>query len=162
MATAAISSGNNLYQTSISDKFSQKKQYSQDLASSLESGNMSGAQSAFAQLLQQNQNSGTTNCQTNSTISKDLEELDGALKSGDLTSSKNAFAKLQRDTQSNDSSLANSLKPSNLTTDQQAYASQETYLKLIAQTHNNKNNQNKTSGYSSFDAGQNVTFTGSV
>lgn len=121
MSISGISA--NSSQVESAEKASQRRQYSQDLASSIESGNVSGAQQAFAQLLQTNLNN-----ETDSAVNNDIQSLDNALKSGDITSVKNAFATLQRDTESNSPAFASSLQPGNLTAAQKAYASLDTYL----------------------------------
>lgn len=113
---------------------SQRKQYSQDLASSLESGNLTGAQSAFAQLLQLNTSQQTSTGQsggkslTNATIDTDFQALKSALASNDLTGAKSAFATLQKDTQSLSPSQASSLQPSGLAASQLSLAMVDSYL----------------------------------
>jgi len=137
MSTTGILSSSSLNLTNYSDKVSSRKQYSQNLASSIESGNIDGAKQAFSQLLQTNLKSDQTNS-TDSTISQDFKSLESALSSGDLTSVKSAFATLQRDTRSSDSSLSDSLQPSNLSLAQLAYSSLETYMRLTNQNSSKK------------------------
>src|SRR5690242_1570942 len=136
MSTSGIAASNSLLQNTTADKVSQRKQYSQELASSIESGNLTGAQSAFAQLLQGNMN-GT---QTSGKIGEDFKSLESAFKSNDLSSVKSAFATLQRDTESSDPSLAASLKPSGLSLAQQAFASLESLMRNTSTGYRNHQN----------------------
>ncbi len=86
--------------------FQEIKQDFQQLASALQSGNLSGAQSAYSniqQLLQGNQGSSTSNTSSTSTGSNTLQNdflaLGQALQSGDLSTAQSAFAQLQSDFQ---------------------------------------------------------------
>jgi hypothetical protein len=139
MSTTGLSFSNNLNLTNATDKISLRKQYSQDLANNIESGNISEAKQTFSKLLQANLNSS----QTNSTINQDFKGLESALSSGDISSVKSAFATLQRDTQSSDSSLSDSLRPSNLSIAQQAYSSIETFMRMTNQSQDNSHNTAK-------------------
>src|SRR5580698_608128 len=86
--------------------FQEIKQDFQQLASALQSGNLSGAQFAYSNiqpLLQGNQGSSTSNTSSTSTGSNTLQNdflaLGQALQSGDLTTAQSAFAQLQSDFQ---------------------------------------------------------------
>jgi hypothetical protein len=69
------------------------------LANSLQSGDLAGAQKAFASLTKQLQNSGASPA-PNSQLASDFSALGQALSSGDLTTAQGAFSKLQSDAQS--------------------------------------------------------------
>src|ERR1700724_3424153 len=89
--------------------FRQIRQDFSQLAKALQSGDLSGAQSAFASLQQGLQSQGlitqttaTTPSTTNSgtdTISSDFNALGSALSSGNLTLAQSAFSQLQKDIQ---------------------------------------------------------------
>lgn len=68
------------------------------LASALQSGDLAGAQKAFASLTKQLQNSGAAPA-PNSTMGSDLAALGKALGAGDLTTAQQAFSQLQTDAQ---------------------------------------------------------------
>lgn len=103
-------SGTNLYQAnqvSWQNNVAQRQKDFQDLASALQSGNLVGAQKAFADLqqLQPNFSAGiqTQNGQPGSVqspLATDFSALGQALQSGDLPKAKDAFAKLLQDMQS--------------------------------------------------------------
>ena len=91
--------------TSASSTFQQRASDFKTLAQSLQSGDLSGAQSAFASLQQlagaqsaSTQASTTASSSTNP-IASDFASLGQALGSGDLSSAQQAFAKLQQDMQ---------------------------------------------------------------
>jgi hypothetical protein len=98
------------YQANGQNNLKQFRQDFQDLASALQSSDLSGAQKAFAALQQllPNPSAGSqtsTGQQGNgqnpfSAFSADFSALDQALKSGDLKGAQDAFAKLQQDMQS--------------------------------------------------------------
>jgi len=146
MSTSGIAASSSLLQSTTADKVSQRNKYSQDLASNIESGNLTGAQTAFAQLLQGNLNSG----QTNSKVTNDFKSLESAFKTNDLTSVKSAFATLQRDTQASDPSLAASLKPSNLSLAQQAFASLESLMRSTGTGYSSQKNNSASSSLTSY------------
>jgi len=78
-----------------------RKDFNQ-LASALQSGDLSGAQSAYSsiqQLLQDNQSSSnsTTGSNGSSSIQNDFATLGQALQSGDLSQAQSAFSQLQSD-----------------------------------------------------------------
>jgi hypothetical protein len=69
----------------------------QKLMESLQAGDISGAQTAYAALTTQASNSAQTSSSTNSTLDSDLKAVGKALQSGDLTGARQAFAKLRED-----------------------------------------------------------------
>ena len=99
--TSATNSYTNPYQTN----FRQGVQDFQSLASALQSGNLSGAQSAFSsleqdlpgisQVLQAGANSSASGTSTNP-IGQALQSLSSALQSGDISGAQQAFASLQQ------------------------------------------------------------------
>ena len=100
MSISSVSSNNNLYQTNLTSIYSQRKQDFQNLASSLQSGDLANAQKAFAQLqqdgakvgqAQSSQNSNQSNGQNNP-----FQALASALQSGDLSGAQQAFSQLQQ------------------------------------------------------------------
>ena len=104
MSISALSS--NLI-TDLSQQYQQnplqqiRKDFNQ-LASALQSGDLSGAQSAYSsiqQLLQDNQSSSNSISGSNgtSTIQNDFATLGQALQSGDLSQAQSAFSQLQSD-----------------------------------------------------------------
>jgi len=86
------------------NSLSQIRQDFNKLANSLQSGNLTAAQSAYSnleQLLQAQQNGSTSSNSSNSTdpIQNDFSALGQALSSGNLTQAQNAFAQLKSDIQ---------------------------------------------------------------
>ncbi len=73
----------------------------QNLMQSLQSGNLSGAQQAFAALTQEMGSSSQTgsSASAGSTFSQDLSAVGQALQSGNMSAAQQAFAKLQQDAQ---------------------------------------------------------------
>jgi len=120
MSIPNISSSSDYYQRySITGSDSLRQQGQQDLkplADALKLGDLSGAQSAFASLLQllQTNSSSSANSQTQSAaissafsssngtspVTSDLSALGQALQSSDLTGAQNDFSKLMQDIQS--------------------------------------------------------------
>jgi hypothetical protein len=98
MTISGISSSNNVYQSDLTAKLAQRKQDFQSLADARQSGNLSDAQKAFAQL----QSDGVKTSQTQSSNSQGsgqsspLQALGSALQSGDLAGAQQAFAQLQQ------------------------------------------------------------------
>jgi soluble cytochrome b562 len=95
------------YQTNSQNNFSQVRQGFKNLASALQSGDLSGAQQAFAALQQLLPNSSAGNQTQNgqpgsgqNTFGTDFQALGQALKSGNLTDAQAAFSKLQQNMQS--------------------------------------------------------------
>jgi hypothetical protein len=100
MSISALSSNlvNDLSQQQ--NPFRQIRQDFNQLASALQSGDLSGAQSAFSslqQLLQGRQSNASSNGP--STIQTDFASLGQALQSGDLNQAQNVFSQLQKDLQ---------------------------------------------------------------
>src|ERR1039457_4575293 len=94
MSVATISSANNSYQT---NPYAQARQDFQNLGNALQSGNLTAAQQAFAQLQQPNPNSGQSQSTQNSNpASQAVQNLGSALQSGDLSGAQQAFAQLQQ------------------------------------------------------------------
>jgi outer membrane protein assembly factor BamD (BamD/ComL family) len=95
MSVSAIGSSSSSYQVQAQ----QSQDYFQQLAQSLNSGNLQGAQTAFAALQQKAQGSQTAQAGASATnpISTDISALGTALQSGNLTAAQQAFAKLQSD-----------------------------------------------------------------
>jgi hypothetical protein len=94
MSVATISSANNAYQT---NPYAQARQDFQNLGNALQSGNLTAAQQAFAQLQQSNPNIGQSQgTQNNSSASQAIQNLGNALQSGDLSGARQAFAQLQQ------------------------------------------------------------------
>jgi hypothetical protein len=98
MTISAISSSNTVYQSDMAAKMAQRKQDFQSLADALQSGNLSDAQKAFAQLQSDGVKTGQTqnsNSQA-SGQSNPLQALGSALQSADLAGAQQAFAQLQQ------------------------------------------------------------------
>ena len=105
MSISSISSNSSLDQTDWRSLANQWKQDFKQLAGTLQSGDLAGAQQAFAALqqLQQSDRSGgqSSNRQPanpgNNPIQNDFAALGKALSSGDLTGAQTAFSQLQSD-----------------------------------------------------------------
>ncbi len=182
MSISAISDSTSTYQ----DRLSQLQSVRQDftsLSSSLASGDLTTAQSAFATLMQDlRSTSATTNQQTgvSSQISTDLTALGDALNSKDPTAAQKAFATLVQDlkagrlhhghhhhhkgnTQNNTdalktdlATLGTALQSGDLTAAQKAFAT-------LMQDLGNNGTQNATGGSSTSTATDNQgNVTGSV
>ena len=111
---SGLSSIFNPYQTSGTSNVGGLNQDLKSLESSLQSGNLSAAQSAFTSLTQVLQSisqtspsatgstsstGSTTSSSPASAIQQDLQAVSSALQSGDISSAKTAFAKLKLDIQ---------------------------------------------------------------
>ncbi len=88
------------------------------LQSTLQAGNITGAQSAFAALLQDVQKTQSANGASSlfapgTPAARDLAALGGALKSADLTGARKAFATLEQDIQTSAQSGAGSVAVGN-------------------------------------------------
>ena len=101
-SVSGVSSLLNQYQVNWQNNSSQMKQDFSDLMTSLQSGNLTGAQTALSALTQ----SASALSQTQTTqqsgatgIQADFAALGQALQSGDMASAKTDFAKLQQDLQ---------------------------------------------------------------
>ena len=104
MSISAVSSNVTAYQTNTQNSFQQRRADFQQLAQALQSGDLSGAQQAFAALQQAGSSSGTQGQGSppsgqNNPLASDLSTLGQALQSGDLSSAQKAFATLQQDMQ---------------------------------------------------------------
>jgi hypothetical protein len=104
MSVSCVSSSTNTYQPNVQSNFKQRQQDFQNLASALQSGDLTGAQTAFAALQKFQQGRQTLSGQQGSTatnpISTDFTALGTALQSGDISGAQSAFATLQKDVQS--------------------------------------------------------------
>lgn len=105
MTISGISSITNpyqTYQTTGQNNFAQFLQDLQSIGSALQSSNLTGAQSAFAQLQQLLPNSSTSNQTQNgqqNPIATDMNALSSALSSNNVSDAQAAYAKLQQDMQ---------------------------------------------------------------
>ena len=105
MSVSSVSSSSSVIQTDWRSLVNQFKQDFKQLASSLQSGDLTGAQQAYSalqQLQQSNQAGGqSSNAQqassTNNPIQNDFAALGSALQSGDLSGAQSAFSQLQTD-----------------------------------------------------------------
>jgi outer membrane protein assembly factor BamD (BamD/ComL family) len=84
--------------------FRQIKQDYNQLASALQSGNLSGAQSAYASIqqlvsAQQNSSNANTSSSPSNTVQTDFAALGQALQSGSISQAQSAFSQLQSDLQ---------------------------------------------------------------
>jgi ribosomal protein S20 len=106
MNVSSINAATTAYQTSIQSTFKQRAQDFKALQSALQSGDLSGAQQAFATLQKDRQGStqaaaGAGNASSQSSpMASDIQTLQSALQSGDLSSAQSAFATLKQDLQS--------------------------------------------------------------
>lgn len=100
-------SGLSTSQSSLGTQRKQGKQDFSDLATALQSGNLSGAQAAFtafqhdldqATQQQNSQAQGVSSTQS-STMKQDMQSLSTALQSGNTASAQSAFSTLQQDLQ---------------------------------------------------------------
>ena len=105
MSVESISSSQNFYQPNVQNNGKQFRQSFNDLAQALQSGDLSGAQSAFSELQQLRQSfqsahhgQGKGN-DKNGPLKSDIAALDQALQSGDISKAQEAFKKLQSDMQ---------------------------------------------------------------
>jgi len=107
MSISGVSSSSSLTPTDWSSVKNQWKQDFKQLASALQSGNLSGAQKAYSalqQLQQSNQSGGQSSngqaaSSSNNPIQNDFAALGQALSSGDLSGAQTAFSQLQTDMQ---------------------------------------------------------------
>jgi hypothetical protein len=104
LSISSVSFSSNLSQTSSQSSTNQVQQSFKQLANSLQSGDLAGAQKAFAtlQTLLQTQaasqsSSAPPASTQNSPVQNDFAALGQALSSGDLTSAQSDFSKLQSD-----------------------------------------------------------------
>jgi hypothetical protein len=105
MSIDAISASTNSNQTNdMQANLLQMRKYFEQLGQALQSGDLSGAQSAFSSLQQilssSSANQGQATQQTGqNTLTADMNALSQALKSGDMSKAQDAFTKLQQDMQ---------------------------------------------------------------
>jgi len=100
-----VSSAASLYQTETQSPWKQRAQDFKALQSALQTGDLSGAQQAFATLQKDLPSSAPTTKPSSSSsqstpASKDFQALQSALSSGDLSGAQQAFASLKQDLQS--------------------------------------------------------------
>ncbi len=109
MSISSVSATNSYQASQVSwqNNLAQRRQDFKDLASALQSGDLSGAQKAFAAMQQSQPNfSATTQTQNaqqasvQNPLAADFSALGKALQSGDLTAAQAAFKQLQLDMQS--------------------------------------------------------------
>lgn len=104
MSVSAISSNVNVYQTTAQNRVQERRADFQQLGQALQSGDLTGAQQAFA-AFQQTRSSSAAQGQSsppsgqNNPLATDLSALGQALQSSDLSSAQKAFATLQQDMQ---------------------------------------------------------------
>ena len=114
MSISSESATSGLSQTDSQSSINQLRQSFRQLASSLQSGDLAGAQKAFSTietLLQSNQSSSQSSAvqsasATNTPVQNDLAALGQALNSGDLTTAQSDFSKLKSDLQPAGQSVA--------------------------------------------------------
>ncbi len=103
MSISSIASRTNLYSNGTHTWFPQLRKALATLATSLASGDLTGAQKAFAALTEDRQNVGQAQkgpqATASSQLSTDLEAIGSALQSGDLTGAQKAFAVLTQNRQ---------------------------------------------------------------
>ncbi len=111
MSVGAISAASLSQYVLSTSNATQLQQTLLNLQSTLSSGDLTGAQSAFATLQKLNSNLATasgSSVSSNSQLSTDLTALGSALTAGDLATAKSAFATVQNDLKNGNSpSLTN-------------------------------------------------------
>lgn len=108
MSISALSSSLITDLSQQQNPFKEIRQDFKQLASALQSGDLSGAQSAYAniqQVLQANQGTATGSSGSN-TLQNDFAAVGQALQSGDLSQAQSAFSQLQSDFQAGRQSSA--------------------------------------------------------
>jgi outer membrane protein assembly factor BamD (BamD/ComL family) len=100
MSISALSSNLISDLSQQQNPFREIRQDFQQLASALQSGDLTDAQSAYSNIQQVLQgNSGSSNSGGSSTLQNDFAALGQALQSGDLSTAQSAFSQLQSDVQ---------------------------------------------------------------
>src|ERR1700722_14130477 len=138
MSISALSSNLISDLSQQQNPFQEIKQDFQQLASALQSGDLSGAQSAYASIQQVlGANQGLGNSTGSNTLQNDFAALGQALQSGALDQAQSAFSQLQTDAQANGTSkcsgsgqaaqqdyvqIGNDLQSGHLTDAQSAYS----------------------------------------
>lgn len=97
MSVAGISSTSVAAQPSLLATFQQRRNDFQQLAQSLQSGDLAGAQAAFTDLTNLSRNSKAGASSSTSQIGQDFAAIGQALQSGDLAGAQQAFATFQQD-----------------------------------------------------------------
>ena len=98
MSIGAISAGSLAQDVLASSNITQAQQAWQKVQTSLASGDLAGAKSAFATVQLLNQSlSGASGATTGTQLSTDMTALGSALNAGDLSSAQAAFATVQND-----------------------------------------------------------------
>ena len=100
MDVSSISQASSVYTGQTNSAFQSWRQNFQALGSALQAGNLAGAQSAFANLMQNAPaalGAPNTNTSQNQTLTQDFNTLLGALQSGNLSDAQKAFATLKQD-----------------------------------------------------------------
>src|SRR6185437_15834177 len=97
MSVAGISSTSIAAQPSLLASFQQRRSDFQQLAQSLQSGDLAGAQAAFTDLSNLSQTSKPGPQASTSQIGQDFAAIGQALQSGDLAGAQQAFATFQQD-----------------------------------------------------------------
>jgi hypothetical protein len=111
MSITSVSAGSNYYSSTTTQSTSSPRSNFRNLFQSLQSGDLAGAQQAYAAIQQSlPANAGATSAasaagsstasQPVSAIGSDFQAIGQALQSGDLSAAQQAFAKLQQDGQS--------------------------------------------------------------
>ncbi|MGA3115010.1 MAG: hypothetical protein ABSF90_11340 [Syntrophobacteraceae bacterium] len=153
MSVSAVSSTDGSYQTNLQTAFTQVQNDFNQLGQALQSGDLAGAQSAFATLQQDIQNASQSQ---SGQQQSNWSALANALQSGDLAGAQKAFAALQTnhhhhhhsggsqgtgsDSDGNSTinsdfnTLAQSLQSGNLTGAQQAFAALQQDIQSIGHT----------------------------
>jgi len=100
MSVIGISSTSIAAQPGLLASFQQRRNDFQQLAQSLQSGDLAGAQAAFTDLTNLSQNSKAGAQSPTSQIGQDFAAIGQALQSGDLAGAQQAFATFQQDVKS--------------------------------------------------------------
>ena len=101
-SVSGVSSLLNQYQVNWQNNIKQRQQDFSDLMTSLQSGNLTGAQQACSALIQSTSTSNQTQTSQQSGVTgiqADFNALGQALQSGDVNAAQTAYAKLQQDLQ---------------------------------------------------------------
>jgi ribosomal protein S20 len=98
MNVTDVNSASNTYATQFQSQFKQRATDFKALGSALQSGDLAGAQTAFASL-PKDSSSSASGTNPNSQATKDLEALKNALQSGDVAGAQQAFATMRQDMQ---------------------------------------------------------------
>ncbi len=100
MDVSSVSQTSSLYASQQLNGMQSQRQNFQALAAALQSGNLSAAQSAFAQMMQNSpigQGTQSSTASPNQTLTTDFSNLAKALQSGNVSDAQKAFATLQQD-----------------------------------------------------------------